>query len=94
MVFDIFTFEAYHGGLDVFHPTTESTSSTAMSGGQEHHRRSAHTGISPQIPSICIKEDCVEGAWVSGWNAGVVIRSTNRWNLLKCLSASPHSAIY
>jgi hypothetical protein len=43
----------------------ESTSSTAMGGGQEHHRRSAHAGISLQIPSICIKEDCVEGAWVS-----------------------------
>jgi hypothetical protein len=44
----------------------ESTSSTAMGGGQEHHRRSAPAGISSQIPSICIKEDCVEGAWVSG----------------------------
>ncbi len=44
----------------------ELTSSTEMGGGQEHHRRSTHTGISPQIPSICIKEDCVEGAWVSG----------------------------
>jgi hypothetical protein len=44
----------------------ESTSSTAMGGGQEHHRRSAHARISPQIPSICIKEDYIEGAWVSG----------------------------
>jgi hypothetical protein len=44
----------------------ESTSSAAMGGGQEHHRRSAHAGISPQMPFICIKEDCVEGAWVSG----------------------------
>jgi hypothetical protein len=44
----------------------ELTSSTAMGGGQEHHRRSAHVGISLQIPSICIKEDFVEGAWVPG----------------------------
>ncbi len=22
MVFDVFAFKAYHGGLDVFHPTT------------------------------------------------------------------------
>ncbi len=43
----------------------ESTSSTAMGGGKEQHRRSAHAGISPQISSICIKEDCIEGAWVS-----------------------------
>jgi hypothetical protein len=43
----------------------ESTSSTVMSVGQEHHRRSAHAGISPQMPSISIKEGCVEGEWVS-----------------------------
>jgi hypothetical protein len=44
----------------------ELTSSMAMGGGQEHHRRFAHAGINPQMPSICIKEDCIEGAWVSG----------------------------
>ena len=43
----------------------ESTSSTATGGGQEHHRRSAHTEISLQMPSICIKEDWVEEAKVS-----------------------------
>jgi hypothetical protein len=59
----------------------ELTSSTAIGGGQEHHRRSAHVGISPQIPSNASRKTALKGHRSLGWDAGVIIRSTNWRNL-------------
>jgi hypothetical protein len=46
--------------------TYQHQTSVGGKGGQEHHTRSAHVGISAQMPSKCIKEDYIKGARVSG----------------------------
>jgi hypothetical protein len=59
----------------------ESTSSTAMGGGQEHHRRSAHMEKVRRCLPCVSRKTALKGYGSPGWDAGVIVRSTNQQNL-------------